>query len=207
MLPFISSFWWCCFWCVVLLGLLRVELPLPLLLRAAAFLLFLSVVLLSPTLLLGGTTLPPPSLGGVLGGATFPLSSVGWCCSAPSKKGKQEKQKNKLIKDVCRKRCLTRWNRSIWAVFPRQIYSLFFFLTNYDPKKEKKRENKEETKQDILVFLVLRRPCVATSTLMLTPCILALCLGYLSTSSKRGFARICDSMVDVKLTVVTYKTE
>ena len=50
----------------------------------------------------------------------------------------------------------------------------------------------------ILVFLVLRRPCVAITTLLLTACILAFCLGSLYTSSKRGFARMCDSMVDVK---------
>ena len=55
----------------------------------------------------------------------------------------------------------------------------------------------------ILVFLVLRRPCVPTSTLMLFPCILAFCLESLSSSSKRGFARMCDSMVDVKWMVVT----
>ena len=75
----------------------------PLLLRGAAFLLSLLVVPLSPLLLFGGasflllllwagllslplllegTALPSLSLGGVLGGATFPFSSVGWCCLA-----------------------------------------------------------------------------------------------------------------------------
>ena len=36
--------------------------------------------LLSPCLLLRGVAWPP--LGGVLGGATFPLSSVGWCLAS-----------------------------------------------------------------------------------------------------------------------------
>ena len=38
--------------------------------------------LLSLPLLPEGTALPSLSLGGVLGGATFPFSSVGWCCLA-----------------------------------------------------------------------------------------------------------------------------
>ena len=75
-----SLFRWCCVW------------P-SLLLRGAAFLLHIWVWLLSPPLLLEGAALPSLSLGGVLGGATFPFSSVewcrlaslfGWCCVWPS---------------------------------------------------------------------------------------------------------------------------
>ena len=50
----------------------------------------------------------------------------------------------------------------------------------------------------ILVFLVLRRPCVPSSILMFSLCILAFCFESLSTSSKRGCARMCKSMVEVK---------
>ena len=103
-----QPFWWCCFLpfcclgaalpppffgrlsCVFPRPLLRgaAFLPLPwvrllsllLLLGGASFLLLLLWVgLLSPPLLLEGAALPSLSLGGVLGGVTFPFSSVGWC--------------------------------------------------------------------------------------------------------------------------------
>ena len=85
----------------------------------------------------GGAALPPPSLGGVLGGAPFPLSSVGWCCSAPTKKEKngQKKQltvfhkkkknrKKSFKKDLCR----TRQNLQP------------FVATNFDSEKRKKKK-------------------------------------------------------------------
>ena len=118
-------------------------------LRAAAFLLLLWVGLLSPPLLLGAA-LHLPSLGGVLGGATFALSSVGWCCSTPTKKGKKkrkEKQRKSFIKDLCRKRGLTGGNRSIWAVFPRQILQPFFFDV-FRPRKKRKKEKQRENKKN-----------------------------------------------------------
>ena len=58
---------------------MRLLSPLLLFGGASFLLLLLWVGLLSPPLLLEGAALPSLSLGGVLGGATFPFSSVGWC--------------------------------------------------------------------------------------------------------------------------------
>ena len=84
-LPSFSPFWWCCFLTLFCLGAawppsLVGDALFPILLCGAAFLhLLLWVGLLSHPLLLEGAALPSLSLGGVLGGATFPFSSVGWC--------------------------------------------------------------------------------------------------------------------------------
>ena len=60
----------------------------------------------------------------------FPLPSVGWCCSTPTKKGKNYRETEKKASSRttwCRKRGLTRQDRSIWAIFPPvKIYSPFF---------------------------------------------------------------------------------
>ena len=58
---------------------MRLLSPLLLFGGASFLLLLLWVGLLSPPLLLEGAALPFLSLGGVLGGATFPFYSVGWC--------------------------------------------------------------------------------------------------------------------------------
>ena len=58
---------------------MRLLSPLLLFGGASFLLLLLWVGLLSPPLLLEGAALPSLSLGGVLGGATFSFSSVGWC--------------------------------------------------------------------------------------------------------------------------------
>ena len=105
-------------------------------------------------------------------GATSPLSSVGWCCSTQTKKGKHEKtifsknkfkkakqkqkEKKSFKKDLCRKRGFTSRNHSIWAFFPDKFFSLFFFFRIFDTeKREKERKNKdkfEKKKKEMEIF-------------------------------------------------------